>query len=167
MRTIIILSVLLISRCGHSDQRLQIENTTSKGVYYIYSKGYVLNHIERVDRFVDARSRMGDTSYVNYLPPKSITRIIVNSTWEGYVESTPGERINFFFFPVDTLSRYTWEEIMEGRRYSNMLSYKISDLERMNWLITYPAENYKVPSGRGLFNNKTLLKMLNIDSTFR
>ncbi|MGX5688511.1 hypothetical protein [Arcticibacter tournemirensis] len=68
---------------------------------------------------------------------------------------------------MDTLSRYTWEEIMEGRRYSNMLSYKISDLERMNWLITYPAENYKVPSGRVLFNNKTLLKMLNVDSTFR
>lgn len=124
-----------------------IYKTQHQKVFIIFiRRGFGLNNIERVDLFVDAKNRIGDTSYVNYLPPKSVTPVSVMGSWEGYVKNTPGERINFFFFPVDTLSKYTWEEIVNGRRYSNMLSYRISDLERMSWRVIYPSENYKFPS---------------------
>jgi predicted AlkP superfamily pyrophosphatase or phosphodiesterase len=126
--------------CEVSDDRLVIKNETHKGMYYIYSKGYTLNTLERVYLLTNPNNPQSDTSYSNYLLPNDITTVNNNVTWEGYVKNSPGEKINFYFFSIDTLKKYSWEEIMIRENYSCRLSYSIEDLEAMDWEIVYPAE---------------------------
>ncbi|MBE7177852.1 MAG: hypothetical protein INR69_15705 [Mucilaginibacter polytrichastri] len=133
--------VNVLRRVFSYDDRLSISNQTEQGVYYIYSKRVGLDRIsERVDLFFAAKERWGDTSYTNYLPPKRNTRIVINPSWDGWVESTPGKHVNFYFFPLDTMKKYTWEQIQAGARCTHSVSYTIEELEKRNWIINYPPD---------------------------
>ena len=130
--------------CDDAYVPLKIENKTTKPVYYVYSKGYTLNNLDRIYLFRDTINHL-DTLYENLLSPNSITTINGPFRWEGYVETTPGDKINFFFFSRDTLSMYSWDEIAKKNLYTAMGSYSIDDLNKMGWKITYPIKNYKPP----------------------
>lgn len=141
-RLIFILILYLISACEISDVRLKIKNKASYPIYYLYSQGLTLNNLERVSLLSDANNNLSDTSYADYVSTNSTATVATyNMRWEDYIKKTPGEKVTFFFFPADTLKKYNWEEIVQGKRYSGKKSYTIKELEKSNWVITYPANN--------------------------
>ena len=44
----------------------------------------------------------------------------------------------FFVFSVDTLNKYSWDEIREGYKILKRYDLSIHDLDSINWTITYP-----------------------------
>ena len=44
----------------------------------------------------------------------------------------------FFVFSVETLNKYTWEEIREGYKILKRYDLSIQNLDSLNWTITYP-----------------------------
>ncbi len=48
------------------------------------------------------------------------------------------DSLMFFVFSVDTLNKYSWEEIREDYKILKRYDLSISDLDSLNWTITYP-----------------------------
>ena len=56
------------------------------------------------------------------------------------IRSRFGEKdsLIFFVFSVDTLNKYSWDEIREGYMVLKRYDLSITDLDSLNWTITYP-----------------------------
>ena len=48
------------------------------------------------------------------------------------------DSLMFFVFSVDTLNKYSWDEICEGYKILKRYDLSIKDLDILNWTITYP-----------------------------
>ena len=48
------------------------------------------------------------------------------------------DSLMFFVFSVDTLDKYSWDEIYEGYMVLKRYDLSITDLDSLNWTITYP-----------------------------
>ena len=44
----------------------------------------------------------------------------------------------FYVFSVDTLEKYSWEEIREGYKILKRYDLSMDDLDSLDWTITYP-----------------------------
>ena len=47
------------------------------------------------------------------------------------------DSLMFFVFSVDTLDKYSWDEIREGYMVLKRYDLSITDLDSLNWTITY------------------------------
>lgn len=48
------------------------------------------------------------------------------------------DSLMFFVFSVETLNKYSWEEIREGYMVLKRYDLSITDLDSLDWTITYP-----------------------------
>jgi hypothetical protein len=72
---------------------------------------------------------------------KNLSRSIDSLTpWDVLYNAFPEDSISMhiFFFHPDTISKYSWEEIKNGYRVMYRYDLSLSDLERLNYRLTYP-----------------------------
>ena len=48
------------------------------------------------------------------------------------------DSLMFYVFSVDTLNKYSWDEIREGYKILKRYDLSYEDLDSLNWTITYP-----------------------------
>jgi len=144
MKPYYILFFIFIISCKER-RELSIDNQTNKPIYYSYSPNSYLTEANRVGLFLSSKlDETVDTSYTNRIAPKSSTLVPHNASWDEVITKLYGGRINFFFFSVDMLQRYSWEEIMKRNLYAKRQSYTVEELEKLKWIIIYPS-NHEIP----------------------
>ena len=57
---------------------------------------------------------------------------------EVFFNSYPDNKAKFYLFSMDTLNKYSYEEIKVGNKYIKRYDLGIHELDSMNWTITYP-----------------------------
>lgn len=58
--------------------------------------------------------------------------------WEEIYSRLPKDTMSVFFFHSDTLKAYSWEKIRNDYNILKRYDLSLDDLNRMNWIITYP-----------------------------
>lgn len=141
--------ILFFISCDPADNRLHIKNTSNYPIYYTYSADRKLDESEiRIGINIESNDPIAKTPDNFYLiPPTSTANAALTSAkWESIANESKERKVYFFFFSKDTLIKYSWKEIVRGKKYADKVSYSIQDLKNMNWEIKYPIEK-KVTSG--------------------
>ena len=86
----------------------------------------------------DTGYRSIDSDQYKVLPMKSYT---LNTKIEkNSLKENPNRKclLMFYVFSVDTLEKYSWEEIREGYKILKRYDLSYDDMDSLNWTITYP-----------------------------
>jgi len=76
--------------------------------------------------------------YCSRIEPKQDKGWSPDLTAKDIRESYREDTLIFFVFSVDTLNKYSWEQIREGYKILKRYDLSIDDLDSLNWTITYP-----------------------------
>lgn len=68
-------------------------------------------------------------------------RIYSRTKWEDVFSSLRSDTLSVYFFDSDTLNKYDWSKIREGYKVLKRYDLSLQDLERLNYLVTYPPTN--------------------------
>ena len=120
-----------------------VNNSDTYVSFYPYSFSWAILNYGRF--YPDTLLPPADTGYrsIDYdqykvLPMKSYT-------WNTKIEQKTlkespyrNELLMFYVFSVDTLEKYSWEEIREGYKILKRYDLSMDDLDSLDWTITYP-----------------------------
>ena len=76
--------------------------------------------------------------YCSKIEPQHYEAWSPDLTVKDIRDSYKKDTLIFFVFSVDTLNKYSWEEIREDYKILKRYDLSISDLDSMNWTIIYP-----------------------------
>ena len=122
-----------------------VNNSNSYVSFYPYSFSLAILKYEMF--YPDTLLPPLDTEYVSFddfhkvLPMKSYTlhTILEQIHLKEIPDITRKDSLLMFYvFSVDTLEKYSWEEIREGYRILKRYDLSYEDLDSLNWTITYP-----------------------------
>jgi hypothetical protein len=130
---ILIITILFIglnsSRCKHEDgmTHLKIKNNANFSIYYALSYSYPDTSINKIG--IMPYSKAGDTSQKINANSSVFVRIAIL----GISPIT-----QMFIFDAHTIETTPWDSIV--KHYMVLKRYQLteSDVEKMNWTITYP-----------------------------
>ena len=128
----------------HVFQDLRFVNNSDSDVsFYPYSFSFAILKYEMF--YPDTLLPPLDTGYVSMddfhkvLPMKSYTfHSLLEQTHLKKIPNRKDSLLMFYVFSVDTLEKYSWEEIREGYMVLKRYDLSITDLDSLNWTITYP-----------------------------
>lgn len=145
VKMFLLLLIFMVNSCRLSDvmnrnfQDIKIINSSNIDIaFYPYS-------------FIPVSWKYGEFYPDTLLPPEDIGFYSVkispmhSNTYTTRFEtknirSRFGEKdsLMFYVFSVDTLDKYSWEEIRQDYKILKRYDLSISDLDSMNWTIIYP-----------------------------
>lgn len=135
---IIIPIVIIFFGCDPVDNKLSINNLSSKKKYYVLSPHKNLNKL-----YEPEAEELGiKITYLNYV--KEITgnskkqQFLTGGgkAWERYINlACEDQKIKLYTFDIDTLEKYSWKEIISKNYFSSKKEFSVDDLERINWEI--------------------------------
>ncbi len=85
-----------------------------------------------------------DTSLSNAIPrlklvyPGEYSYNDSRQSYEEVFKGLPADTLSIFFFSVDTLAKYNWQEIRNGYKVLKRADLSLQDLESNNYTISYP-----------------------------
>ena len=145
VKTFLLLLLFMLNSCRFIDvmnrsfQDIKIINNSNTDIgFYAYS-------------FIPVSWKYGEFYPDTLLPPEDIGYYCIRispmhshtytTRFETeYIRSRFGgnDSLMFFVFSVDTLDKYSWDEIREGYMVLKRYDLSITDLDSLNWTITYP-----------------------------
>ncbi len=128
------LLILLTEGCGAKDDRLNINNPTEDGIYYLILDKSLLN---RSDDLLKNCKMFTYHNYLNSIPPYTKeSRLIERSDgWIDYIETGENKKLYVFSFDTDTLEKYEWEKIIHKNKYKKRYSFSLEELNKRNWIV--------------------------------
>lgn len=125
-----ILSVILLVLCNVGCDKLadhvysiKIQNNTTDTIQfyasYVYPDTTIINEKPRL--------KMAYPSKYSYLDSKE--------KWEDIL---PSDTISIYILSKDTVDKYSWDLIRSGNRILKRYDLSVKDLEKQNWIVTYP-----------------------------
>ena len=130
------LTVLLLffGACDYYDHRLQIQNNSDHEITYFTSIDTIMDidqlNINHIDVYIGKKIVPGVTI--------NSTKIGSTQAWPFFIRKSVNEKLNIFFFSVDTLLKYNDWGIIKKLNLYEMYSFTEEELEQSNWLIDYP-----------------------------
>jgi hypothetical protein len=134
-----IISILLITVCSKCEQagmdnsyEINLVNNSGHSIGYYFATGgkygtyYPDSLPETNDYIAYDISKVLQPGYESHL------------NWEKFFQTLPKDTLSVFIFHTDTLNKYSWKEIRDGYKILKRYDLSLTDLERMNWTITYP-----------------------------
>lgn len=139
-RNIFIILSLLIMSCDPID-KIEFHNESGQVIFYSTSFN---DSITGRDPFINSyKITEGDTIWdesSNLLlrdSSKSLT-IIGKDAWVDYInERCEDSTLRIFVFEKELIERIPWDSIVAEGIYTKKFSYKVKDLEKLNWRIEY------------------------------
>ena len=138
------LLIILFYSCTSpsGDDKLKIINNSDDGIYFYYSCDSVLNelHIYR-----NGINYSYDSIYIisdQYVKSKSsvnvLNKILGRDAWNVYVTRCKSKLLNIFIFSESTVNKYSDDSLRQNKLYIKRMSFTLEDLEKNNWVVTYP-----------------------------
>lgn len=137
----ILILLVLLAGCDPVDDKLIITNQSDDKVYYMTSP-MDLGDLYR-EILKEQRAPITYQGVVDVIGPK-ISR---NETmmgrrgraWENYVRHTCKDgKLRIYTFSLDTLKKYSLENIGDSHRYLSKQEFSIDDLNKLNWEVKLP-----------------------------
>lgn len=123
----IILFIFVACTPMDREYSILIKNNTATPIYFYVSQRYPDTLLPQTKQYVKIIEAKNSKSLDN--PHK----------WENnFSEVYPKDTLLIFFFNADTINRYDWEIIRKGYKIMERRAYSKEDLEKSNWIITYP-----------------------------
>jgi hypothetical protein len=85
-----------------------------------------------------------DTSIPSVMPrlklvyPNDYSYYDSRKSYQEVFKELPADTLSIYFFSVDTLAKYNWQEIRDGYKILKRLDLSLPDLENLNYTVTYP-----------------------------
>jgi hypothetical protein len=122
--------VLILTSCDRFDARLKIHNKSGKTIFVITSE-------------TENPSRYNGVEYYklrNIPPDSSDTKLLINITWEDYINNSFNKKLNLYVFDLDTLLKY---ENIDSTLKHPIYKFEIplKELEEKDWNITVVNSN--------------------------
>jgi hypothetical protein len=140
MRLIAVFIFGLLISCDPIDDKLTIRNSTTQRIYYMKSSYGDLGKM--YDETVELQGKnLNYQNFINDVDPGSSKQLLITGggeAWKRYIEKACEDgKLRVYTFSIDTLKKYTWEEVMKGNRYLNRIEVSVYDLEKVGWNIEY------------------------------
>ncbi|MBD1399017.1 hypothetical protein H9Q13_17745 [Pontibacter sp. JH31] len=144
----LILLFYLMGGCDEVDRRLTIVNNTDKAMFYVLSTDSILdegspNYKKEVFKIGNAK----DTVWVEqdyFVKPYSKKRndILGGNGWTYFInrESSDSTLYVFFFNAMDLVDT-PWEELRSEKKYIELHSFTVEELEKNNWKVVLENNN--------------------------
>lgn len=138
---LLITLISILSNCDPIDKRIYLKNSSDDLVFYSIS---VSDTVMGRSPFVNSHRIVGqDTIWdesSNLLladSGKNLT-IIGKDAWEDYINNKcEDSTLRIFFFDKQLITTVPWDSIKTKRLATNKYSYKVKDLEKLNWKVEY------------------------------
>jgi hypothetical protein len=126
----ILISVLLFTcfSCVYdsADNKLKIINSTKSDLYIL---DYDTSSLE------DYPNELLNLERSFFLKDSIKIMWLHNETWEDYIKGARNHKLNLFVISPDTIKKYTKDEIINGEKYTKVLSYSLKEIEKMKWKV--------------------------------
>jgi hypothetical protein len=139
-RNIFIVLSLLLLGCDPID-KIELHNRSSKVIFYSTS---VNDSITGRNPFTNAyKINEGDTTWdesSNLLLSDSskFLTIIGKNAWVDYInKNCKDSTLRIFVFEKELIEQIPWDTLVAKQLYTKKFSYKVKDLEKLNWQIEY------------------------------
>ncbi|MBR3936990.1 MAG: hypothetical protein IKJ66_03545 [Bacteroidaceae bacterium] len=128
---------------GHVFEDLHFVNNSNTSVcFYPYSLSWAT--VKYGTFYPDTLLPPADTGYFSVdsslciVPP--MNSCILGTSYEVNRKNIQYRKdlLMFYVFSVDTLEKYSWEDIRKGYKILKRYDLSIDDLDSLNWTITYP-----------------------------
>jgi hypothetical protein len=134
---IFLILLLTLLSCDPMDDTLVIKNKSDQILYYVKNSHAKLSELYKEDTL---------TTYLNYVHevgPNTIQNQLRmgrrGKAWKGYISKTCEDgKLRIYTFSIDTLKKYSFRDVIDHDRYLQKKEFKVSDLEKSNWVITFP-----------------------------
>jgi hypothetical protein len=119
------LVILILTSCDRFDARLKIHNKSGKTIFVITSETKNLSIYNGVEYY----------KLRNIPPDSSDTKLLMNITWNDYINHSFNKKLNLYVFDLDTLLKY---ENIDSTLKHPIYKYEIplKELEKKDWNIT-------------------------------
>ena len=143
MKLLLLLLLFMLGSCRElfdipNFQHITFVNNSDTYVsFYPYS--FTLATLDYGRFYPDTLLPPADTGYRKKVLPMNSCSLTIRIEEKDLKESpNRKELLMFYVFSVDTLEKYSWEEIREGYRILKRYDLSMDDLDSLNWTITYP-----------------------------
>ncbi len=126
------IALIILNSCDLVDDRLVVINHRNKPIAFQFSQDSSLIETNLWQFYIE-----------NQIKPGASKNIALRGLWTNYIKSSKSHRVYFFFFDIDTLSKYKdMDHIVKHKLYLSKIGLTESELESNDWNIKYQNENY-------------------------
>lgn len=138
MKERFLIFLLLICLSCQKKQPLFIVNDSDKIIYFTYSPSSKLKDYDGVRIYgkVDGNTNDNLANTSRVLPNETI-EVVDFPSLDQVIDDEFGGKIYIYFFEENTLRKYTWQLIVNGKLYSKVQKYEKDDLVKLNWKLKY------------------------------
>lgn len=132
---LILLLTFLIEACDPYDGRLSIINHKSDTVFVLLS---VDGHFKEYPIKFDKADTLW--THIRYISPNDSTEVLSmgRNSWENTINKNyKDSTITIFFFDRELLKSLPPDSLLSKQLYSKKFTYKVKDLEKLNWRVEY------------------------------
>ncbi len=135
---------IILQACDPIDKRLTLRNESEDLIFYAMSPNDSIRgrsplissyRIEQADTLWDESSNLllSDSG-------KSVAMIGRNA-WENYInERCKDSTLRIFVFEKNLITQVPWDTLVIKQLYSKKFTYKVKDLEKLNWRVEYKKQ---------------------------
>ena|SRR5208283_1311273 len=120
----------LASNCKHPlvdhDYFIKVQNNTNTSIVYLVSNNYPDTLIPN------------QYNNLSGIRPHDYTPYTSSEDWTIVFAQTKAGKLSFFFFNIDTLSKYGWQNVISYYRILKRKDVTYQDVENNQWIVTYP-----------------------------
>jgi hypothetical protein len=116
--------------CDYYDDRLIINNKSTKNIYVSINKDTVLSLGEN-------KTFMFEDDFVKKSTKNNFTLPGSKKAWEFLAEKSLNKQLHIFILLEDTLKKYETSEIIKLKKYEKRIDIGIEELKAKNWEVIY------------------------------
>jgi hypothetical protein len=127
----LLLIICTINACDPIDYKLKIYNLSESSLFCIHSFS---SEIQLIDSTVaEPYSGKGFPIGAHYIVRANYIK------WENQINRhSIDKKLRIYIFHEDSVNKYSWKQLIEEKKYNKKYELSVSDLEKNNWIVTYP-----------------------------
>jgi hypothetical protein len=124
--------IAIVSCDTDKSYTIKVNNNTNKGIQVTAGyPGYGM------DSYPDTTLPASKPS-LTYIEANNYNYLINRFKWEEEIPKLPKDTLSIYIFDADTVKAYGWVKIQSSYKVLNRYDLSVQDLERTNWIVTYP-----------------------------
>lgn len=136
MKSILIstLAIILLAISCDKDKSytIKVENNSLKGIQVTAgSPGYGMFS------YPDTTLPIKKPS-LTYIEANDYNYLINRFKWEEEIPKLLKDTLSIYFFNADTINAYGWDKIQSNYKVMRRYDLSVQDLQKTNWIVTYP-----------------------------
>lgn len=121
---------LLLASCDFVDNRLIINNKSSRNIYVAFSEDSILS-------LNGNKTLMMSDEFIKAISKKNIINNEGTKGWETQIERGLNKQLHVFILLEDTLKKYDPNDIIKLKKFEKRIDIRAKELEASNWEIIY------------------------------